>query len=254
MRGSRDGNDCRAASARLTAAIRPKWAQPRGNAVPRRGASFPEEPFVAGAEPLSRQPRRRTWGLYDAPVQPLHSFGWVELPGVACQRDSTLANRQPDESVDPPPGEVAVEYEDLGRRYLTDAVEQDLSVAPAVFEEEYEDLELSLRAADDLLRSFRREPLSARRRSGVHAVAPQVRRPNGRSPDSLPEDARDYGGSADELDLTDEAIHEVSLLDHEGEEAGEVRSPWLRTEDTRSHGKPRGGHARGSLRPLTLKR
>ncbi|MET0340339.1 MAG: hypothetical protein ABW252_05025 [Polyangiales bacterium] len=153
-----------------------------------------------------------------------------------------------------PPGEVAADYDDLGRRYLTDAVEQDTNVAPLPFGDEYDDYELDLQAADGLLRGLGLEPLGARRRSGVRVVPPQVRRPDAREPSSLPDDVDDHLGPEDELDLTEETIHEVSLLDHEGEEAGEVRSPWLRTEDTRTHGKPRGGHARGGARPLTLKR
>ncbi len=47
----------------------------------------------------------------------------------------------------------------------------------------------------------------------------------------------------DEVDLTDEAIHEASLLDHEGPELGEVIPPSvLKTDDTHTHGRPRGGH------------
>lgn len=47
----------------------------------------------------------------------------------------------------------------------------------------------------------------------------------------------------DELDLTDAAIHEASLFDHEGAELGEVEPPSaLRTDDTHTHFKPRGGH------------
>lgn len=44
------------------------------------------------------------------------------------------------------------------------------------------------------------------------------------------------------MDLTDETIQEASLLDHETDELGEVESPNLRTDDTHTHGKRRGGH------------
>jgi hypothetical protein len=37
-------------------------------------------------------------------------------------------------------------------------------------------------------------------------------------------------------------VHEASLLDSETEEAGETKSPTLRTEDGHTHRKPRGGH------------
>jgi hypothetical protein len=52
----------------------------------------------------------------------------------------------------------------------------------------------------------------------------------------------------DEIDLTDEAIQEASLLDHEGVELGEVESPLLRTDDTHTHGRRRGGHLRNGRR------
>lgn len=47
--------------------------------------------------------------------------------------------------------------------------------------------------------------------------------------------------SSDELDLTENAVHEASLLDTEGDE-DETKSPTIRTDDTRTHRKPRGGH------------
>lgn len=157
-------------------------------------------------------------------------------------------------SISPPAGELSVDIDDLGWRYLTDAVEQEPAVTPLPFGEEYDDFEVDLRAVEGLLRSFALQPSGARRRSGVRAVPPGLRQSAARAPASLPDDPSDHGGATDELDLTDEAVHEASLLDCEGEEAGEVRSPWLRTDDTGSHAKPRGGHARGNVRPLPTRR
>lgn len=58
--------------------------------------------------------------------------------------------------------------------------------------------------------------------------------------DSAPE--AHLGHALDEIDLTEEAIQEASLLDHESDELGEVESPTLRTDDTHTHGRRRGGH------------
>jgi hypothetical protein len=45
-----------------------------------------------------------------------------------------------------------------------------------------------------------------------------------------------------DIDLTEGAIHDGSLLDHEGAELGETESPEINTDDTGSHAKKRGGH------------
>ena len=156
----------------------------------------------------------------------------------------------PDDVGSPPEGELSVDSEDLGLRYLTDAVEQDRSIEPMSFGDEYDDLEFDIRAADGLLRSFGLEPPGGERRSGVRVVPPQVRQARSLMPSGVPDDMREHSGLHDEIDLTAEAIHEASLLDHEAEEAGEVESPRLCTEDTRTHGRPRGGHARASLRAI----
>jgi hypothetical protein len=47
-----------------------------------------------------------------------------------------------------------------------------------------------------------------------------------------------------EIDLTESAIDEASLLDEEADVLGEVIEPAPTTEDSGTHGKPRGGHAR----------
>ena len=54
---------------------------------------------------------------------------------------------------------------------------------------------------------------------------------------------RDIDPLGGDVDLTEPVIQEASLLDHEGEELGEVEPPSIRTEDSKSHGKRRGGHA-----------
>ena len=50
--------------------------------------------------------------------------------------------------------------------------------------------------------------------------------------------------ASDDVDLTETNIQEASLLDHEGDELGEIESPSVQTDDTHTHGKRRGGHAR----------
>ncbi|MDB4972074.1 MAG: hypothetical protein JWN48_415 [Myxococcaceae bacterium] len=48
----------------------------------------------------------------------------------------------------------------------------------------------------------------------------------------------------DGLDLTENSIYSGSLLDSETDELGVTRAPELRTDDSHTHGKPRGGHAK----------
>lgn len=153
--------------------------------------------------------------------------------------------RVPEElgSFAPPDPELSVAHDDLGRRFLTDAVEQTRSdVAP--HGEWYDDDELDPADALDLLFRFGVEPSRRALRDGTaepHASA--------LAPPPTPDDFDDYLGSVDELDLTDDSVHDASLLDHETDVLGEVASPRLRTEDSQMHGKPRGGHVRRSVRP-----
>ncbi|HEY6881144.1 MAG TPA: hypothetical protein VI299_24125 [Polyangiales bacterium] len=142
--------------------------------------------------------------------------------------------------------------EELGNRFLSEAVEQSFSLHPHWEPEiEGDDPSFDAKMGDALLRSFglKAMPMRTTTRpiSSSRVSLPKLGAP--RMPRDLDEFLPD-----DELDLTDETIREVSLLDHEGEEAGEVESPWVQTEDVHTHGKRRGGHARTSLRPPGLRR
>jgi hypothetical protein len=63
------------------------------------------------------------------------------------------------------------------------------------------------------------------------------------------EEVVDLAGSEErDLDLTEESVREASLFDHESGELGEVAEPDLTTDDTGHHNRPRGGHARRTVR------
>jgi hypothetical protein len=147
--------------------------------------------------------------------------------------------------------DLSRDCEEIGSRFLSDAVEQTLAAAPR-WEAQYEVDEPYFDASmgDALLREFGLKPMP--KRSTTRPLpAPRAPLPKLTAP-RMPRDLDDFLPN-DELDLTDQTIREVSLLDHEGEEAGDVESPWVQTEDVHSHGKRRGGHARGSLRPQSLR-
>jgi hypothetical protein len=138
----------------------------------------------------------------------------------------------------PPAPELSVDHDDLGRRFLTDVIEPTRSDVVPVGES-YDDDEMDPADALDLLFHFGLEP-SRRAPRGDVLEFPQ----GALAQPPVPDDFDDYLIAVDELDLTDDNVHDASLLDHETDELGEVASPRLRTEDTHSHGKPRGGHAR----------
>lgn len=148
--------------------------------------------------------------------------------------------------------ELSRDCEELGNRFLSDAVEQTFSLHPPHCEPEAEgdEPDFDAKMGEALLRSYGLKPMpkrsTARPSSSSRAPLPRRGVPH------MPHDLDEFLPN-DELDLTDETIREVSLLDHEGEEAGEVESPWVQTEDVHSHGKRRGGHARTSLRPPRLR-
>ena len=153
-------------------------------------------------------------------------------------------------SIAPIGSDLSLEYDELGNRFLSDAVEQSQSTRPhwdTEIDEPYFDAEMG----NELLRSFGLSPMG--NRTTTRPLPHRSRRlPNLAQP-RLPQDLEEFITPSDELDLTDETRREVSLLDHEGEEAGEVESPSVRTDDVHTHGKRRGGHARTSLRPPRMK-
>jgi hypothetical protein len=147
--------------------------------------------------------------------------------------------------------DLSRDCEELGNRFLSDAVEQTYSVHPKWQPDSEEDEPyFDAKMGDDLLREFGLKPMpkhsTTRALPTTRAHLPKLIAPR------MPHDLDAYLPD-DELDLTDDTVHEVSLLDHEGLEAGEVESPWVQTEDVHRHGKRHGGHARSSLRPPSMR-
>ena len=154
-------------------------------------------------------------------------------------------------SIPPPESGLSVDTEDIGSQFLSSATEQGVSDWPPAYAGD--DL-LADGAGDDgggLGDSFELDP------SGWERVTTRSLRIGALSADYVPttgvrrkplEPAERRAHAWDEIDLTDEAIQEASLFDHEGVELGEVESPLLCTEDTHTHGRPRGGHLRNNRR------
>lgn len=153
-----------------------------------------------------------------------------------------------------PEGEsgLSVAPEDLGRRFLNDATDQ------TNFESERggdnADLWVNDPApSDEALsgpnfegdRNIWENTVSLTLQNGsVEGAQEELVPPT--SSDEEQEDPQDGLHLVDrtrDLDLTESAVQEASLLDHETGELGETASPELRTEDTRTHAKKRGGHA-----------
>ncbi|HEX5661269.1 MAG TPA: hypothetical protein VFX59_28965 [Polyangiales bacterium] len=137
---------------------------------------------------------------------------------------------------------LSVDADELGRNFLSDATEQ------GNFESQYDDSdELSegprsddaltgpnFEATNDvwentvnltLQGSADDEPLVDERADGLRFIEDD-----------------DEATSSDDVDLTDNTVQEASLLDREGDEAGETESPEVRTDDINTRKKPRGGH------------
>jgi len=152
-------------------------------------------------------------------------------------------------SITPGERDLSVDYEELGSRFLTDAVEQGSSYHPHC-DEEIDEPYFDQQMGNEILRSFGLTPMHGRR-SQRPKPQPVIQPLPNLAPPRLPVDLlEDFViEESMEIDLTDLTIREASLLDHESEEAGEVESPFVRTDDVHSHGKRRGGHARTSLRP-----
>jgi hypothetical protein len=158
-------------------------------------------------------------------------------------------------SIAPPESGLSIDAEDLGSQFLSNAIEQQrVSEWPAADEASsagQEDWEGE--AGGELSADYELDPegweraLTRSLRVGKLASEfPRARSRLHKKPVELPDEAPTH--EWDDVDLTDETIHEASLLDHEGAELGQVESPSLRTDDTHRHGKPRGGHLPGSRR------
>jgi hypothetical protein len=155
-------------------------------------------------------------------------------------------------SIAPSEGGLSCECDELGSRFLSGAVEQGHSGHPH-WEDEIDEPYFDAQVGRELLRSFGLTP--TRNRTTTRPLPHKTKKLPSLAQPKLPQDFEEFmAPPSDELDVTEENMREASLLDHEAEEAGEVESPKLRTEDVHTHAKRRGGHARTSLRPPRLKR
>lgn len=149
-------------------------------------------------------------------------------------------------SIPPSDSGLSVDTEDIGARFLSNAVEERSSQWPA-------DRDTGSYSFDDGSSEdgdgFDEAGYAADPRGWEQRITRSLRVGKFRALLAPPEENNDPGELPehdwDELDLTDENVQEASLLDHEGEELGEVVSPHLRTDDVHSHGRPRGGHTSG---------
>jgi hypothetical protein len=148
---------------------------------------------------------------------------------------------------------LSVDPEDLGRQFLADATEQ------GNFESLRGGDAVSLYATSAALSD---EPLTGPNFEGERSVwenTVSMAMENGGldgaqyavAPSAPEEDEQEREDGLhlldqddDDIDLTESSISEGSLLDHETEEHGETAPPTLRTDDSKSHTKKRGGHAR----------
>jgi len=146
---------------------------------------------------------------------------------------------------------LSVDPEDLGRQFLSEATEQHNFESESAGEEL--DLELSAAAStDDALpgpnfegdRSIWENTVSlALQNGGVEHAQDEVAPPTSSDEEDDQHDGLRTLSDEQNIDLTEGAIQEASLLDYEGDELGEIESPTLRTDDNKSHAKKRGGHA-----------
>ena len=148
---------------------------------------------------------------------------------------------------------LSMEPEEMGRQYLSDAIEQgDFESIPEAEADELNvdsapssDRALSgpnLEAEDDIWENTVNQTLEAgipeRALDELSPAAAAVEREAGAEEREVEGEGAEE--SFDELDLSDPDLHEASLFDHEGDELGEVESPDLNTEDARhSKRKPR---------------
>lgn len=154
-------------------------------------------------------------------------------------------------SIPPPESGLSVDTEDIGAQFLSNATEQRASSWPqadvssdGASEEEWDaDTVATLSSSFELdPKGWERAVSRSLRIGSLSSEFPRARTGVRKRPQrALDAETDDSWG--DDVDLTDEAIHEASLLDHEGDELGEVESPSVRTDDTHTHGRRRGGHS-----------
>ena len=176
--------------------------------------------------------------------------------GEEPERVTVWPRAAPDElgSIPPPESGLSVEPEDIGAQFLSSATEQGLSDWP----EAMDDVDYQRGDGEDESgfdeASFEADPRGWERRItrslrlGTFRSRPAPKTGMRRVLADEPESENHLSHALDEIDLTDEAIQEASLLDHETDELGEVESPSVRTDDTHTHGRRRGGHGPNAKR------
>lgn len=145
---------------------------------------------------------------------------------------------------------LSVEPEELGRQFLSDAIEQGSNFesrrggdaaelwinAPASSDEPL------LGPNFEVDRTVWENTVSLALQAGGPDGARNEISPARPDDDEEDESSRALDESGD-IDLTELVIHDGSLLDHEADELGETVTPGVRTDDSHSHAKKRGGHA-----------
>jgi hypothetical protein len=156
-------------------------------------------------------------------------------------------------SIPPPESGLSVDTEDIGSQFLSAATEQGVSDWPPAHGGDDPLADGGLDGEGGLSDNFELDPFGWERaitrslRIGKLSVSfPELTVTGVRRKPEQPKERPAHAW--DEIDLTDEAIQEASLLDHEGAEFGEVESPNLTTDDTHTHGRRRGGHLRNGRR------
>jgi hypothetical protein len=157
---------------------------------------------------------------------------------------------------------LSVDPEDLGRNFLSDAMEQ------GNFESQRggESADMWVNSAPPSDEALVGPNFESDRSIWENTVSMSMENggPEGAqhdvSPDALMDDGQDDGlrmidRDADSIDLTESVIHEASLFDHETDVLGETEPPpEAVTDDSKSRGKKRGGHAPKSARPAPRSR
>ncbi|MDB4991118.1 MAG: hypothetical protein JWN04_6296 [Myxococcaceae bacterium] len=165
---------------------------------------------------------------------------------VEAEMITVWPSSYPDEVGSIAPADSSVDSDELGSHFMNDSVEHGHS-RDVQWEEEAEEPYFDERMGDALLRSFGLKPMPKRTTTRPLPFGgkplPKLAAPR------MPQDFDEFFTPSNDVDLTDETIRDASLMDHEGEEAGEVESPNVNTEDVHTHNKRRGGHVRTSLRP-----
>lgn len=149
---------------------------------------------------------------------------------------------------------LAVAPEQLGTRFLEDAVEEGDQV-PSL--DERAELDVNASSRNDAAmpgpnfeanQDVWENTVNLAGQDGVDEALAEVAPAPAAVELEMTDDDETIDLSAEErdLDMRDSSIREASLFDHEGDELGEVEEPEIDTEDTHSHGRPRGGHTRRS--------